>query len=56
MKSPDYITHEEVRQRARELWQRAGSPKDRDAEFWLAAEQELRDEREAVHARTGAGG
>lgn len=53
MKSPDYITHEEIRLRASELWQRAGQPQGRDTEFWLAAEHELRREHDAVLARSG---
>lgn len=48
VKSPDYITHEEVRERAKELWMNAGSPTGRDPEFWHAAEQQLRREREAL--------
>jgi Protein of unknown function (DUF2934) len=35
-------TPEQIRQRAYELWQLAGSPEDREQEFWYQAEQELR--------------
>ncbi|MGA2488144.1 MAG: DUF2934 domain-containing protein, partial [Roseiarcus sp.] len=35
--------HELVRERAYELWQRAGSPEGRSDEFWFAAEHELED-------------
>ena len=33
---------EAIRARARELWEAGGCPLDRDLEFWLKAEQELR--------------
>jgi hypothetical protein len=42
------VQHEEVVVRAREFWQKAGSPAGRDLEFWLAAEHDLRLERENV--------
>jgi hypothetical protein len=32
---------EEIRARARELWEQHGRPKSRDLEFWLQAEREL---------------
>ncbi|MGA2495879.1 MAG: DUF2934 domain-containing protein [Roseiarcus sp.] len=32
-----------VRERAYELWQRAGAPEGRSDEFWFAAEHELED-------------
>ena len=32
---------EQVRRRAYELWQEAGSPTDREMEFWLQAEREI---------------
>jgi Protein of unknown function (DUF2934) len=35
---------EDIRTRAHELWRQAGEPHDRDDEFWLLAEQELRNE------------
>lgn len=35
------IQTDEIAARARDLWQKAGSPDGRDLEFWLAAEQEL---------------
>lgn len=34
----------EVRQRAYELWQRAGSPWGREHEFWAAASREIEGE------------
>jgi hypothetical protein len=34
-------THDEVAQRAREIWQDLGRPAGRDAEIWLEAEQQL---------------
>ena len=30
-----------IRERAYELWERAGSPEGRDEEFWQSAEREL---------------
>jgi hypothetical protein len=38
--------HEEISARARQLWQQAGQPAGRDEAFWLAAEAELRKDRE----------
>lgn len=35
---------EDIRTRAYDLWRQAGEPEDRDVEFWLLAEQELRNE------------
>ncbi|HEX2852525.1 MAG TPA: DUF2934 domain-containing protein [Opitutaceae bacterium] len=43
--TPSSLTHEAITMRARKLWASAGSPSDRDLEFWLAAETELRNER-----------
>ncbi len=43
---PHTPTHDEISARARQLWQQAGSPAQRDEEFWLAAEAELRKDRE----------
>jgi Protein of unknown function (DUF2934) len=39
------ITNEQITARARELWQKAGSPDGRDLEFWLGAEHELNHDR-----------
>jgi Protein of unknown function (DUF2934) len=36
-------TSEQIRQRAYELWQLAGSPEDREQEFWYEAERELQN-------------
>jgi hypothetical protein len=33
---------EDIRTRAYDLWRKAGEPENRDEEFWLLAEQELR--------------
>ncbi|MEO7415053.1 MAG: DUF2934 domain-containing protein [Opitutaceae bacterium] len=40
-----FFSNEQIAGRARELWVKAGCPADRDLEFWLAAETELRKER-----------
>jgi hypothetical protein len=37
-------TEQEIAARAYRLWEAAGMPKDRDDEFWHAAEQELLNE------------
>ena len=37
-------TEQEIAARAYRLWEAAGMPKDRDEEFWHAAEQELLEE------------
>jgi len=42
--SPD-PTEIEVRERARELWERHHRPEGYEMEFWLQAERELRGER-----------
>src|SRR5688572_15610330 len=42
------IQSEQIQAKAHELWQKAGSPEGRDLEFWLAAEHELRREREDI--------
>ena len=34
---------EEIRTRARELWEQNGRPVGRDVEFWLQAERELQE-------------
>jgi hypothetical protein len=34
-------TKEEIRTRARELWEQSGRPEGRDLEFWLQAESEI---------------
>lgn len=37
---------EQVRSRARELWEQAGKPEGRDEEFWYRAEEEFREKQE----------
>jgi hypothetical protein len=41
---PGTPSHDAIAQRARTLWQAAGSPEGQDLAFWLRAEKELRDE------------
>jgi hypothetical protein len=36
-------THEEVAQRAYQIWQDSGCPSGRDEEFWLQAEKQILD-------------
>jgi hypothetical protein len=43
---------EDIRTRAYDLWKQAGDPEDRDEEFWLLAEQELRNEDKSSPLRT----
>jgi hypothetical protein len=43
---------EDIRTRAYDLWKQAGEPEDRDTEFWLLAEQELRNEDKSSPLRT----
>ncbi|WDR05879.1 DUF2934 domain-containing protein [Devosia rhodophyticola] len=37
------LTETEIRERAYQLWQQAGSPSDQEKQFWYEAEQELSD-------------
>jgi hypothetical protein len=39
-------TQQEIRTRAHELWEQNGCPPDRDLEFWLQAESEIKAPRE----------
>ncbi|SFK13327.1 Protein of unknown function [Bradyrhizobium sp. Gha] len=43
---------QEIRERAHQLWERAGKPEGREDEFWHAAEQELRNEDRSNTLRT----
>ena len=38
-----FATHDEIAQRARELYEESGYQSGRDLEFWLEAERQLRD-------------
>jgi hypothetical protein len=40
------VSHDVIAVRAYELYAASGSPPDRDVEFWLEAERQLRKERE----------
>jgi hypothetical protein len=42
------MSHGEIAQRASQLWELAGHPVGRDAEFWLQAESELLAARQRV--------
>lgn len=37
-------TEEQIRKRARELWEQAGKPEGRDEEIWHQAERQLRQD------------
>ena len=43
---------QEIDTRAYQLWEQAGRPENREAEFWHLAEQELRNEDKASPIRT----
>lgn len=43
---------EDIRTRAYDLWMQAGEPEDRNQEFWLHAERELRNENKPSSLRT----
>jgi DUF2934 family protein len=45
-------TEEQIRNYAHQLWEMAGRPEGRDAEFWHAAEVELNAESESPNAPT----
>lgn len=45
-------SEQEIRERAHQLWERAGKPEGREEEFWHAAEQELRNEDRSSTVRT----
>ena len=47
-----YPTDEHIRERAYQLWEKAGKPDDREADFWHLAEQELVNEDRASTHRT----
>ena len=42
----DKPTEEQIRQHAHELWEQAGRPEGREAEFWHQAERELHEKEE----------
>lgn len=56
MKSPN---HEEIAQRAYQLWQQAGEPADQEVEIWLEAERQVgakdRQSRSSKSERNGTG-
>ena len=45
-------THEEISQRAREIWEREGRPEGRAKEHWLQAETEL--QQKTLRTRAGS--
>jgi len=45
-------TEEQVRNYARQLWEKAGRPEGRDTEFWHATEVKLNAESESPDAPT----
>jgi hypothetical protein len=47
-----HLTDEQIRIRAHQLWEQAGKPEGREAEFWRLAEQELLNEDKSSPVRT----
>ena len=45
-------SEEQIRNYAHQLWEKAGRPEGRDAQFWLAAEVELNAESDSPDAPT----
>jgi hypothetical protein len=45
-------TEKEIKNRAYELWEKAGKPEGKDEEFYHLAEQELRNEDKSSPLRT----
>lgn len=45
-------SQKEIEARAYQLWEQAGRPEDREAEFWRLAEQELRNQDKSSPTRT----
>jgi hypothetical protein len=44
----DDLRLERIRERARQLWEQAGSPQGRDEEFWYEAENQIdKDDKDA---------
>lgn len=41
-----HVEEYKIRDRAYQLWEEAGQPKDREQEFWFQAERELAEEDE----------
>lgn len=49
MIATDYITLDEIRQRAHSLWEQDGRPNGRAEDHWHTAERQIQAEREAQH-------
>lgn len=49
MIATDYITLDEIRQRAHSLWERDGRPEGRANDHWHTAERQLQAESDAKH-------
>lgn len=43
----EFVTPDEIRERAHQLWEAAGQPWGSDEEFWIAAEEQLLREKYA---------
>ena len=50
-----YPTDEQIRIRAYELWEQAGKPQGREAEFWHLAERDLQEPPDHSEATTVPG-
>ena len=54
MNHENHVTHEEIRDRAYSLWERAGRPEGCETEHWLRAESELIEERTQAQRMPGS--
>ena len=46
-----HVEESKIRDRAYQLWDKAGQPEDREQEFWYQAERELAEEEEVDTSR-----
>ena len=55
MEPDDQILDEQIRERARDIWDRHHRPEGYDLQFWLMAERELKAERRSKPKHEAAG-
>lgn len=56
MNSSSPITHEEIAERAHDIWEQSGRPESQETDHWLRAERELQKERgQAKQFERGSG-
>jgi hypothetical protein len=49
-----HVGHDEIAQRAREIWEREGRQSGRDLEYWLRAERELNERQSRTRTSASA--